>query len=100
MEFNFDEAQFEWDENKARINFSKHGIRFETAVKVFKDPDKLIREDLEHTEELRYNVIGRVNKIFFVVCLLKEENTIRMISARLATKAEKERYMSDEEDFI
>jgi len=99
MDFDFENAVFEWDEGKASINFTKHGIRFETAIKIFRDPNKLIREDIEHPEELRYNVIGKVNKILFVVCLFKQENTIRMISARLATKLEKERYLSDEEDF-
>jgi len=39
---------FEWDEEKDRINFKKHGIHFKTAIKVFKDPEKLIREDEEH----------------------------------------------------
>ena len=41
-------ASFEWDEEKDRINFMKHGIHFRTAVKVFLDPKKMIREDEEH----------------------------------------------------
>lgn len=85
-------VEFEWDERKDEINFVKHGIHFKTAAKVFLDPNKLIREDEEHPEELRYDVLGRVGKILFVVCAFKEENAIRQISARIATVPEKARY--------
>ena len=66
-------ATFEWDERKEKINFTKHGIHFKTATRVFRDPHKLIREDEEHWEELRYNVLGKVEKVYFVVCVFKEE---------------------------
>ena len=59
-------ASFEWDEEKNRINFMKHGIHFRTAAKVFLDPKKMIREDEEHPEELRYDILGRVGKIFLL----------------------------------
>ena len=91
-------ASFEWDEEKDRINFMKHGIHFRTAAKVFLDPNKLIREDEEHPEELRYDILGRVGKILFVVCAFRDQNAIRMISARLATAPEKERYEYGEDD--
>ena len=51
FDFDLQEISFEWDEEKDRINFMKHGIRFRTAAKVFLDPYRLIREDLEHPEE-------------------------------------------------
>ena len=66
---------------------------------VFLDPNKLIREDEEHPEELRYDILGRVGKILFVVCAFRDRNVIRMISARLATAPEKERYEYGEDDF-
>ena len=50
FEFDLDQASFEWDEEKERINFIKHGIHFKTAARVFLDPNKLIREDIEHPE--------------------------------------------------
>ncbi len=53
FDFDMENAVFEWDEEKDRVNYSKHGIHFKTAAKVFLDPQKLIREDLEHPEELR-----------------------------------------------
>ena len=92
-------ASFEWDEEKERINFIKHGIRFRTAVKIFLDPNMLIREDKEHPEELRYDILGRVGKILFVVCAFRDQNVIRIISARLATPAEKERYEHGEDEY-
>ena len=99
FDFDLEKLSFEWDEEKDRINFYKHGIHFKTAAKVFLDPNKLIREDEEHREELRYDVLGRVGKILFVVCAFRQENTVRLISARLATPTEKERYEYGEDDF-
>ena len=50
FDFNLENASFEWDEEKERINFRKHSIHFATAAKVFLDPNKLIREDEEHPQ--------------------------------------------------
>ena len=97
--FDLSQASFEWDERKDQINFAKHSIHFKTAVKVFLDPNKLIREDEEHPEELRYDILGKVGKVLFVVCALKEKNVVRMISARIATPTEKERYEYGEDDY-
>ena len=91
-------ASFEWDEEKDRTNFMKHGIHFRTAAKVFLDPNKMIREDEEHPEELRYDILGRVGKTLFVVCAFRDRNVIRMISARLAIASEKARYEHGEDD--
>lgn len=99
LDVDLDKASFEWDEEKDQINFAKHGIHFKTAAKVFFDPNKLIRKDEEHIQELRYDILGKVGKVLFVVCAFKEENTIRMISAGLATKNEKARYEHGEDEF-
>ncbi len=99
FEFDLSNASFEWDEEKDRINFMKHGIHFKTAAKVFLDPQKLIREDEEHPEELRYDILGKVGKILFVVCVFKQDHVVRLISARLATVPEKARYEYGEDDF-
>lgn len=99
FEFDLEKASFEWDEEKERINFIKHGIHFKTAAKVFLDPYKLIREDEEHLQELRYDVLGKVGKILFVVCAFREGNVVRLISARLATVPEKERYEHGEDEY-
>ena len=64
FEFDFSNASFEWDEEKDRINFVKHGIHFKTAAKVFLDPQKLIREDEEHPEELRMIFSAKLGRSF------------------------------------
>ena len=45
------------------------------------------------------DVLGKVGKILFVVCAFREENTVRLISARLATTPEKARYEHGEDDY-
>ena len=98
--FGFDvkNAVFEWDENKDAVNFKKHGIHFKTAAKVFLDPNKLIRDDDEHPEESRYDILGKVGKVLFVVCVFRAENIVRLISARVASVPEKERYEHGEDE--
>ncbi len=59
----------------------------------------MIREDFEHPEELRYNVLGKVGRVLFVVCTFRQENAVRLISARIASDAEKWRYEHGEDDF-
>lgn len=49
--------------------------------KVFKDENKLIRYDEEHPREERYDVLGCVGSVLFVVCAFKKDNVIRIISA-------------------
>ena len=95
FEIDTENVIFEWDEEKSRINFAKHGVKFKTASKVFDDENKLMRYDEEHSgkNEERYDVIGSVGKVFFVVCVFKENNVIRLVSARLANATEKERYL-------
>ena len=97
--FDFANAFYEWDNEKDQINFKKHGIHFKTAVKVFLDPYKLIREDEEHPEEERYDVLGKVGRILFVVFTIRRGNTVRLISARVAGPAERRRYEHGEDYF-
>lgn len=91
FDFDYENASFEWNDDKEEQNYKKHGIHFKTAAKVFKDPHKLIREDEEHPEE-RYDVLGKVGKLLFVVCVFKENDTVRIISARAASIPERKRY--------
>lgn len=91
MIFN-DDKRFEWDENKDVENFCKHGIRFVAARLAFNDPFLLKKYDGRHSlTENRYQILGRVRKILFVV-YAEQRKQIRIISARLATKKEKEIY--------
>mgnify|MGYP000855311782 CR=1 FL=1 len=84
---------FNWDPKKAILNKQKHNITFEEAVTVFFDPLAKIATDPDHSSnENRYILIGHSRKqnLLFVVHLYKEKtDSIRIISARKATKKEK-----------
>ena len=85
-------VQFEWDADKAALNLKKHGVRFETAAKVFNDEYRIELYDAEHsTDEDRYNTIGMVDNILFVV-YTERKNRVRLISARPANKKERSLY--------
>ena len=82
----------EWDDNKAELNFKKHGIRFRVAARVFLDENRIDEFDEEHSDyEERRKVIGMVENILFVVYTERGEK-LRLISARNATRREKEDY--------
>ena len=88
--------QFEWDENKAKINQSKHGISFEEAQTVFYDEEALVIDDPEHSEEEdRFIILGLSKKANLLVvchCYRASDTVIRLISARKATKTEAKYY--------
>lgn len=92
-----DELNFEWDENKNKINKHKHGISFEEARSVFFDDNAILFDDPEHSRgEERFLIIGvsETENICIVShCYRDSENTIRIISARKATKNEKKVYI-------
>ncbi len=84
--------QFEWDDEKERSNVEKHGVDFDTALKVFFDPNRVEYYDKSHsTDEDRFITIGFAGKLLFVVYTERKEN-IRLISARIATNSERRRY--------
>ena len=88
--------QFEWDENKDKINKKKHKIAFDEAKTVFYDPAALIIHDPDHSEdEERFLIMGMSQKLkILVVCHCYKENDeiIRIITARKANKDEIEQY--------
>lgn len=82
----------EWDDNKNSINKRKHGISFETAALVFGDVNSVEFYDEKHSiDEERYIILGLVNKVLFVVFTDRQDAT-RIISARVATAAERKIY--------
>lgn len=85
---------FEWDEAKATANFRKHGVSFEEAKTVFADPLSLTKPDPLHSEgEERYVDVGRsVEGRLLVVIYTERRSTIRLISCRTATQAERRTY--------
>jgi len=82
-----------WDPEKARINMKQHGIRFSDAEMVLFDPNALTRGDLDVKNEQRFVSIGidAIGRVLVVVYTYRGED-IRLISARSATKRERERY--------
>ena len=88
---------FAWDEKKNRINRRKHGIAFETAARIFEDPNVVSYRDRVVDEEERWNAIGSAGgiAILFVVHTSEEqhgEEEIRIISARKASPRERTLY--------
>ena len=78
-----------WAPEKEKQNLRKHGIDFSTAALVFGDRQRIDLYDQKHSKiEDRYIVIGRSEKIMFVVYTIRNDE-IRLISARLASKTER-----------
>ncbi|MGV2832042.1 BrnT family toxin [Myxosarcina sp. GI1(2024)] len=86
--------QFEWSENKAASNLSKHGVSFEEAKTVFDDPFYVDFYDPDHSEdEERYLIIGASNRgRLLIVSYTERGDSIRLISARELTRAERKAY--------
>ena len=86
---------FEWDEKKNKTNIKKHGISFEEACQIFTDPHLLLIPDPCDSEE-RWNAIGFVETILFVVYTERNDDTLRIISARKANKEEINGYKNND----
>ena len=87
--------QFEWDKEKAAANLKKHGVSFEEAKTVFGDSLARIFDDEDHSfEEKRNGIVGySIQKRLLIVSFTERENdTIRIISAREATPGERRKY--------
>jgi uncharacterized DUF497 family protein len=84
---------FEWDSRKAAANFRKHEISFELACEAFFDPFVCYLHDDVINNELRETIIGLTTtwQLLYVVYVLRND-IIRIVSARSATKAERESY--------
>jgi uncharacterized protein len=90
--------RFGWDERKSRANRRKHGVSFEAAAFVFRDPFVVFKRDRDVDGEPRWQAIGRVKgQALLLVAHIYEEGdgdeTIRIISARRAAIEEREAYL-------
>jgi hypothetical protein len=89
---------FEWDPRKAEANAAKHGVSFDEAVTVFLDGDALDGPDLHHSkDEVRFLRLGRSadGRVLMVAYTLRrsgDAETIRIISARRASRRERAAY--------
>ncbi len=83
----------EWDTEKEKINRRKHGISFETAGRIFLDTNRIEYYDIMHsTDEDRFVTIGMVDGLLSVVYTERENDILRLISARKATEKERRAY--------
>lgn len=83
--------RFEWDENKRIRNLEKHGIDFIDPVDVFKDTNRIEHSSVRNNE-LRYQTMGSVNDVTILVVYTYRGDAVRLISARRASKNEREAY--------
>jgi uncharacterized DUF497 family protein len=92
------ERFFEWDEDKAEINFRKHGIKFEEAASVFDDPLAVTSQDRIENGEQRWQTVGMAGgyllRLVAHTVRLDDESieVVRIISARRVDRAERKRY--------
>jgi uncharacterized DUF497 family protein len=86
--------RFEWDPAKDASNIEKHGISFEEASTVFNDPLSVTIDDPDHSAtESRFLTLGlSVQNRLIVVIHTDRAETIRLISARVATPRERRNY--------
>ena len=95
---------FEWDPRKAKANADKHGVEFDEPVTVFLDADALDGPDLQNsTREARFRRLGRSaeGRVLMGVYTQRRAGhaeTIRLISARRASRQERAAYVKDDED--
>lgn len=91
--------RFEWDPKKDEINQRKHGLSFEAAKEVFYDEFAILFDDPDHSmEEERFLIIGSIEPE--QICIVSHcyrhhgrDEAIRIISARKATKHERQVYL-------
>ena len=96
----YTELVFEWDPRKADANAAKHGVSFDDAVTVFLDANALDGPDVQHSgAEARFRRLGQAaeGRVLMVAYTLRrsgDAETIRLISARRASRRERAAYYS------
>ena len=86
---------FQWDPLKAARNVRKHDVPFEEAASAFRDPLGVVFPDPDHSvSERRRILVGHSTRqrLLLVVFVEKDEDTLRLISARPATRRERKRH--------
>ena len=87
--------QFSWDPKKAAANLRKHGVGFPEAATAFGDPHSLTIPDPGHSVgEERFVLLGmsQRSRMLVVVHVERDDDVIRIISARLASRRERRLY--------
>jgi len=87
--------RFDWDPSKDKINREKHGLSFDEAIGLFRSGvDYLEIYDEEHSdEEDRFIAVGPIRRGVIVVAFTeRDDDVLRLLSARMATRKERQRY--------
>lgn len=86
--------RFQWNATKAAANLRKHGVSFKEAASAFFDPLSVTGDDPDHSfEERRFVTFGVASSgRLLVVAYTEQDDAIRIITARLATRAERKLY--------
>lgn len=88
--------RFEWDAGKARSNLNKHGVAFEDAELVWLDPFFLLRFDQIAGDEERWHALGMAAGVVLLLVVhtysAEDDDRVRIVSARRATKGERRAY--------
>lgn len=88
--------RFEWDSEKADLNFRKHKVSFDEAKTVFDDPLFVIFADPDHSiAEKRFIIMGESVEKRLLVVSYTERRSTRLISARKAARKERKKYEED-----
>src|SRR3974390_2435666 len=84
---------FQWDDAKAAANYAKHGVTFEAARDVFKDPFAIEQlDDRQSYGEERWIILGMAHDRLLLVAYTVRSDSVRIISARAAEPYEKREY--------
>lgn len=84
--------RFEWDDEKARANVAKHGIDFENAIRIFEGPTLEDEDRRRNYGETRMWAVGALGTLIVTVIYTERGEICRIISARKASRHEKEAY--------
>jgi uncharacterized DUF497 family protein len=91
-----EDEHFEWDDGKALENYAKHGVSFQAATRIFRDPFAIERvDDREDYGEERFAITGIVDGRVLVVVYTLRNGKMRLISARGAEPHERRQYHED-----
>ena len=94
--------QFAWDKAKARANEQKHGVTFLEAKTVFYEETAILYDDPDHSDdEDRFLLVGpsaALRLLVVVHCYREPDETIRIVSAREATRRERNAYLAQWSD--
>ena len=93
VQYTLQDIAFEWDSQKAIANVRKHKVKFELAAEAFFDPFVCYLDEQIVGSELRERLVGLTSTwLLLLVVYVIRGDVIRIISARMVTKAEREFY--------